>query len=143
MALGKIAAFELTMGCGLIAPDEGGPSVFVHADDLGGQQNVGVGTPVRFSSVQGIRGPRAYNVRILTAPSDDPCDDGSLTGDVGYGGGYLLEVQILSRRQYAEEITNILISAIPGATSAQIVEAQSALAQRAARRGWLADQIRT
>ena len=143
MAFGKIVAFDRVKGCGLIAPDDGSSKVFVHADDLDGQRHINIGTPVRFSSIQGIRGPKAYNVRILTALPDrlgmavDPRDDGSATADIDCDEDHFLKVQILSHREYAVEITDVLISVLPDATSAQIVQVRSELAKRAVQRGWL------
>lgn len=62
---GKVAEFDLAGGYGLIAPDDGGPRVFVHADEFGGWHGVRIGTGVRFSTVQGRGLEKAYNVIIL------------------------------------------------------------------------------
>jgi cold shock protein len=62
---GKIAT-SFTDSYGFIEPDDGTDRVIVHADEFGAEwPDVKPGTAVRFSSLQGARGLRAYNVRIL------------------------------------------------------------------------------
>jgi CspA family cold shock protein len=144
MALGKIIEFDPVEGCGFIAPDGGGPRVSVHGDDLGGQWDVSIGTPVRYSSIQGAQGPKAYNVGILTLPSGNQGRLRASLGDRTGGaatdadGDDFLGVQLLSHREYAEEVTDILISLLPGVTATEIVEVRSQLVRRAAGHGWLA-----
>jgi cold shock CspA family protein len=51
----------------IITPSDGGPPVFVHADEFGQDwRDLAPGMDVRFSSLQGIRGPKAYNVTVLS-----------------------------------------------------------------------------
>jgi cold shock protein len=156
MATGKIAVFDAVKGCGLIAPDDGGSRVFVHAEEFGGDQDLGTGTPVRFSSIQGARGLRAYNVAILNGSSrqrrgpqvrvephngctverNNDCSSGTITT---HEEEQCLshEFQLLSRNEYLTEITDILISIAPDITARQILKIRIELARRAARRSWI------
>jgi cold shock protein len=147
MAFGEIAGFDPACDHGFIVPDDGGPRVFVHADELGGQWNVDVGTRVRFSSIQGADGPKAYNVAIVSCPSEHqhrvptPFDvgDNTAVGKCCEESPILsLGGRIVSRSEYVEEITDVLIKVLPSVTAMQIMEIRSELARRAVKRGWVA-----
>lgn len=124
MRLGKIIQFDATGNYGIIAPDDDGLSVYVHADDLGGCIP-GVGTLVRFSTIQGINGPKAYNVATVDSVHSREI---SVLGEAS---------EVLNPREYAEEIAGILIDALPDITARQMVEVRSRLVGRAAQHGWL------
>jgi CspA family cold shock protein len=144
---GKIAEFNSAKGLGYIEPDGGGPKVLVHADEWGGDRNIDPGTPVRFATMQGSDGLRAYNVMILgPAPmrdSEGPThlgrneDAPESAGDAQLARGDSSDVQILDFSDYVQEITDVVTSVFPGGTMAQIVEACSEIAMRAAKHGWL------
>jgi cold shock CspA family protein len=64
--IGSITRIFPRDGYGLIQPDDGSPLVFVDVANFGGQwRDFKPGTLVRFSSLQGVRGTKAYNVMIL------------------------------------------------------------------------------
>jgi cold shock protein len=130
VSLGKIVRFDPVRGCGFIRPDDDSADVYVHSDELGGHLDVIVGTPVRFSSVQGAQWPKAYNVIILTSAFDER-DRLSIPVDSR------VEVQVLSDRDYMKEVTEVLFSELPNATVSQIFEIRSQLTKQAARRGWV------
>ena len=145
MATGKIVRFDPAKGHGFIEPDDGGSLVFVNADDFGGVWDLQAGTLVRFSSIQGTRGPKAYNVRILTRPSEKRArfrtsgdlNDGNVTRYCHDGNGASIEYQMISRRKYAEEITEVLTSQVPGITAAQVSNVCRKLTKRAIKHSWL------
>jgi cold shock CspA family protein len=117
---GKIVEFSASSECGFIQPDDGTARVFLHADDVSPPWlPLDPGTAVRFCSVPGMRGLRAYNVVVLQAnPLDPPTEaDG--------------------RRSYDEEIMAVLVAKAPSITAAEITEVREQLALLAAHHGWL------
>lgn len=132
MAIGTLVRFDAASGHGYIAPDDGGAEVFVHAEELGGPRDLRVGMHVRYSSIQGFRGPKAYNVGIVTGRSLQPL--------VERASDRCTIIEFLSPHEYAEEIAAVLASAVPDASAAQIVEVRANLVARAAHRGWLEAQ---
>jgi CspA family cold shock protein len=87
MGTGKIIRFDVEKGYGFIAQDSGGDDVFVHANDLlhVGTQ-IGTGTRLKFSVMDGARGLKAYGVQVIEdyhsgesagpdAADDYPADD--------------------------------------------------------------------
>ncbi|SDN03551.1 Cold shock protein, CspA family [Geodermatophilus siccatus] len=66
MPQGTVKWFNAEKGFGFIAPDDGGPDVFVHfsaiADD-GGYRSLDEGQQVEFEASEGQRGPQADSVR--------------------------------------------------------------------------------
>jgi cold shock protein len=138
VATGKLCVFDPVKGFGFIQPDDGSSQVFIHADDLGGRLDLNAGTPVKFSSIQGFRWPKAYNVRVLTPTvgRDDvePRDDAFRTAR---NRSRSVTSRAISGPVYAQEITNVLVSALPDITATQIVQVRAELMKHAARRGWL------
>jgi CspA family cold shock protein len=122
MITGRIACFDPNNGYGLIEPDDGSPQVLVHPDDFGGLREISVGTPVKFSCIQGNRGPKAYNI-IIISQDDAPAE--------------LLAAKVLDPQAYAHEIAQVLISKVPDITTTQISDISKKLTKRAARRGWV------
>jgi CspA family cold shock protein len=67
MAQGTVKWFNGEKGFGFIAPDEGGPDVFVHSSAIAGSgfRNLEENDRVEFEVQQGQRGPQAVDVRVL------------------------------------------------------------------------------
>lgn len=65
MAQGTVKWFNAEKGFGFIAPDEGGPDVFVHysAIDGGGFRSLDENQQVTYDVTQGPKGPQAEVVR--------------------------------------------------------------------------------
>ena len=69
MAQGTVKWFNMEKGFGFIAPDGGGPDVFVHYSNItgSGYRTLEDGQRVEFEITQGQKGPEATNVRITPA----------------------------------------------------------------------------
>jgi cold shock CspA family protein len=137
MATGKFAGFDQANGIGFIEPDDGSCKVLVHVDDVGGQRDLRIGAPLKYSTVQGAHGPKAYNVSVLE-PSHDGHDSSSRWGAVPPD-NCVVQIHLLSDRRYSQEIADALRAKVPGITAAEIAEVSGKLIGRAARHGWLWD----
>ncbi len=67
MATGTVKWFNGEKGFGFIAPDGGGPDVFVHYSAIAtsGYRSLDEDQKVEFETTQGPKGPQAENVRPL------------------------------------------------------------------------------
>lgn len=65
MTQGTVKWFSSEKGFGFIAPDDGGPDVFVHhsAIDASGFRSLAESQPVTYETSQGPKGPKADVVR--------------------------------------------------------------------------------
>jgi cold shock CspA family protein len=140
MVKGKIVRFENGRSYGFIAPDTGGDDVFVHASELERDgRPVSCGTVVEFKVIDGGRGPKAYDVRILPGDATDRVLNEPFTPrDLGPRDDASDEVcDVLSSRDFSHEVTDLIINRSPSTTGAQIVEIRAALAEMARRHGWV------
>lgn len=66
MINGTVKWFNSEKGFGFIAPDEGGPDIFVHysAIDAAGFRNLEENQQVTYEASQGAKGPQADVVRV-------------------------------------------------------------------------------
>ncbi|MER7014252.1 cold-shock protein [Saccharopolyspora sp. NPDC000359] len=66
MAQGTVKWFNAEKGFGFIAPDEGGPDVFVHysAIEASGFRELSEDQHVTYEVTQGPKGPQAASVRV-------------------------------------------------------------------------------
>jgi CspA family cold shock protein len=67
MAQGTVKWFNGEKGFGFIAPEGGGPDVFVHysAIDAAGYRSLDENQRVEFDVSQGQKGPQAEHVRLI------------------------------------------------------------------------------
>lgn len=127
MVTGKVVRFDEGKGYGFLAPDGGGEDVFVHVNDLDFDKRLlSPGALVEFDIEDGDRGLKASQVRILgrSAAGPRPGDE------EGYG-------DVLSAREFLEEITEALLNAAPEATAEQILRVRQRLVQVAHSHGWI------
>ncbi len=64
---GVVKWFNRTKGYGFIAPADGGADIFVHYSDIQreGFRTLNEGEKVEFEAIEGDKGPKAANVRLV------------------------------------------------------------------------------
>ena len=144
MVTGRVIRFDETKGYGFIAPSDGGEDVFVHANEITDRGlRVAAGTWVEFRVLEGERGMKAYDVRIL--------EDPQAAGGGSAVAGSQAAVQPVERRQpaddelaevfseqeFSQQITDLLLATAPQLTGAMIVELRAGLVQFARKNGWV------
>jgi cold shock CspA family protein len=137
MAIGRVVRFDEGRGYGFVAPEDGGDDVFVHANDLIDRgTRIATGTRIEFEVVDGERGPKAYNVRVLTnqPPAEAPASNGQHQDDTHDGDD---EIDVFSEAEFVREITELLLAAAPGLSGGDIRDLRGQLVEFARRHGWV------
>jgi CspA family cold shock protein len=133
VAEGKVVRFDRTRGYGFIAPESGGEDVFVHANELDALESaIGPGTKVSFQTIDGERGLKAYDVRLvdpIARPEHNKAPTVAAVADD--------ECEVLAEHEFLAEVTEQLIAAVPTLTGAQIATVRTNVAGIARSHGWL------
>ncbi|MEV0618501.1 cold shock domain-containing protein [Nonomuraea sp. NPDC050404] len=166
MVTGKIISFDEYRGFGFIAPDRGGEDVFLHVNDLDGDKRlISVDTRVEFMVENGGKGLKAAHARVLDrpaapkitlppvslpatptpatiasivspgpaapapVPAQAPAPDGQ-ANDAGF-------CDVLSAREFTQEITEAVLAAVPTMTAEQILGVRACLIDFARAHGWV------
>jgi cold shock protein len=134
MPTGKVVRFDAVRGYGFVAPTEGGEDVFLHVNDLVIEKSlIQPGVMVEFDVENGDRGLKAADVRLAhgaaraefsSRPSPRSGVDDGLS-------------DVLSAKEFREEITESLLGAVPDITGAQIVRIREHLMNLAVGHGWV------
>ncbi len=128
MSIGKLVSFDGSRGFGFIRPDDGGPDVFVHVNDIGlDEDELRQGRVFEFDVTEGDRGPKAIN---LTAVGGAPAATPPPRGKKGSGGG-------LTPAEHTRLITELLLDASPALTAGEILTIRERLTAFAEQHGWL------
>ncbi|MGH3311693.1 MAG: cold-shock protein [Streptomyces sp.] len=166
MEQGIVVRFDEVKGYGFIAPDDGGDDVFVHANELSGRSaSVACGTRVEFGVLDGGRGLKAFDVRVLdgtqptagNAPAADrttggPLPSGALDGSraaartpnataqPAHGTGHGLTDEtcaVFTQSEFTRLATEMLLASGPDLTVKQVLEIRGALVEFASEHGWV------
>jgi len=146
MATGRIIRFDEIKGYGFISPNDGGEDIFVHANELADRGlRVNAGNQVEFRVVEGDRGLKAFDVRII---DDQPAHTGlaypadntrphsiSHPADQPPADDELFEV--FPEREFVQQITELLLKAAPQLTGTTIIELRGHLVAFARKNGWV------
>ncbi|MFD3507970.1 cold shock domain-containing protein [Nocardia sp. NPDC058666] len=120
---GKLVSFDGSRGFGFIRPDDGGPDVFVHVNDIGlDEDELRQGRLFEFDVTEGDRGPKAIN---LTAVGPSTTSPKSRKGDR------------LGPDELRQQITELLLEASPALTAAEIITIRDRFTTFADEHGWL------
>jgi len=151
MVTGKVVRFNEGKGYGFIAPDGGDDEdVFVHANELTNLGvRVGTGTRVQFEMVDGGRGLKAYDVRLIEDERSPVSAVPSLDDAAASGGNSIAtqpkesvaadedSFEVFHQGEFLQRITELLLKSAPEMTGAQINELRAHLLQFARQNGWV------
>jgi cold shock CspA family protein len=133
--VGRIARFDEVRGYGFITPDEGGPDVFVHVNDLNDDKSlITTGTSVEYELIDGERGLKAFDVSVI----GDRLVPGGGGGRVSSADDEAL-CDVLTTRELRIELTELVLDTVPDLTGAQLLKLRDSLLSYARKHGWSED----
>ena len=135
LATGRVLQFDPDRGYGFIAADDGGEDVFLHSSVFDGDpKDLVPGLRVEFEVMAGDRGRKAFAVHHVggaaaveprrPAPELQPTDEEPMC-------------EVLSESEFSQEVTDLLLDAVPSLTGTQILQARKTLLEFAKKRGWV------
>ncbi|WP_039739011.1 cold-shock protein [Saccharomonospora halophila] len=143
MVTGKVVRFDEFKGYGFAAPDNGGEDVFVHVNDLlFDKALVAPGVRLSFDIEEGDRGLKASRIRLAEREEHPPAGTAEEFAEDEVdtdGPGAVAEGVSVTRKQYLDEITELLLDAAPTATAEDIVGIRRRLLRSAVDHGWVTD----
>ncbi|WP_067649826.1 cold-shock protein [Nocardia harenae] len=126
VAIGKLVSFDAARGFGFIRPEDGGPDVFVHVNDIGlDEDELRQGRVFEFDMTEGDRGPKAIN---LTAAGPTPAPR-QHRRDRAAGP--------LGAEEHKRLVTELLLEASPALTAGEILTIRDRLTEFAEQHGWI------
>ncbi len=128
MSIGKLVSFDSSRGFGFIRPEDGGPDVFVHVNDIGlDEDELRQGRVFEFDVTEGDRGPKAINLSIVGGQPAIPLARHKKDKNSGQ----------LSATEHKRLITELLLDASPALTAGEILTIRDRLTAFADQHGWL------
>jgi CspA family cold shock protein len=145
VAVGKVLRFDLVKGYGFIEPESGGEDVFLHVNDLlDDKHSIEPGTVVEFTVETAERGLKASGVQIVSrrGPSEGNSGVAPVVAPVrtSPGGGHDTDEQlcdVLSAKEFYQEITDLLLALEPSLTGRQILAIRDQFSRAAISHGWV------
>jgi cold shock protein len=148
LVTGRILQFDQSRGYGFVAAEDGGEDIFLHASVLQGDPDLLIpGTMVEFQVMAGDRGRKAFNARLTDEETDTRVPipgGGPVPGPPPpMPTGHVLPQQdedqmcdVLSAEEFRQELTELLLNAVPELTGQQIVQVRRSLLDFAKEHGW-------
>lgn len=134
---GKVIRFDEVRGYGFIAPESGGEDVFMHVNDLRFDKRlVGQGVQVEFDIEEGDRGLKASGVGLINRVAERPSVPVATASPQRLPDDEQM-CDVLSVKEFLEEVTENLLQAVPTLTGEQIVQVRQTMAQVAHTHGWV------
>lgn len=132
---GKVVRFDEFRGYGFVAPTTGGEDVFLHVNDLQFDKRLlGPGAMVEFDVEEGDRGLKASHVRMISRGTEQRPPTARPEPRINDDDGMC---DVLSVKEFLEEVTEALLDAAPTVTAEQIVHIRQRMAQLAHTHGWV------
>nr|WP_159926560.1 MULTISPECIES: cold shock domain-containing protein [Nocardia] len=129
VSIGKLVSFDSSRGFGFIRPEDGGPDVFVHVNDIGlDEDELRQGRVFEFEVTEGDRGPKAVNLNVVGAAPAPP---------VRHKGKDRPTSGQLTVAEHKRLITELLLDASPALTAGEILTIRDRLTAFADQHGWL------
>lgn len=142
MATGRVIRFDEIKGYGFISPSDGGEDIFVHANELIDRGlRVSAGSQVEFRVVEGDRGLKAYDVRVIDQPAPgylaDDTRPRSVSSHAEQSAADDELFEVFPEREFVQQITELLLASAPQLTGTTIIELRSHLVAFARKNGWV------
>lgn len=142
MATGRLLNFDTSRGFGFVAPDDGLEDVFLHASVFNGDLAALVpGARVDFQAVKSDRGRKAFVAhRIADGLSPDGLSPAGSAVPLHTTSPVADEDQmcdVLSQAEFGQELTELLLNAVPSLTGQQIFQVRRNVLAFASRKGWV------
>lgn len=127
MSIGKLVSFDASRGFGFIRPEDGGPDVFVHVNDIGlDEDELRQGRVFEFDVTEGDRGPKAVNLTAVGAAQVPPARPRRERGGAP-----------LTVAEHKRLVTELLLEASPALTAGEILTIRDRLTEFAEQQGWV------
>jgi cold shock protein len=153
LATGRVLQFDQARGYGFVAADDGGEDVFLHASVFDGDIDQLVpGMKVEFKIMAGERGRKAFAVRVgeddleeepvplprpAPPPSQAPPVPATHAAEEKQAPDDEQLCDVLSPTEFRQELTELLLSDVPGLTGQQILDVRHGVLECARKHGWV------